>query len=75
MLPFLLLFSLKNRYAFKIFILLSIFSFLNLYHSWAVPKIDILFRIVDSRTGYMLFSAGAVLLFFNLLRQKTKKIP
>jgi Gpi18-like mannosyltransferase len=38
-LPFLLLAGLRNQRLIKWFVLLSLLSFLNLYHSWPVPKV------------------------------------
>src|SRR3989344_3870666 len=45
-LPFLLLASLKNKKLIKWFIILSLMSLLNLYHSWPVPRLEFLTDIL-----------------------------
>src|SRR3990167_2170001 len=45
-LPFLLLVGLKNQNLLKWFVILSLISLLNLYHSWPVPRLDFLTNIL-----------------------------
>ena len=63
-LVFLLLFSLKNQKNFRWFILLSIISLINHYHSWAVPWIPSLAGVIRSAPFIFIISLLNVGLFF-----------
>lgn len=64
---FLLLFSLKKTKFIGLFILLSIISFINHYHSWAVPRIEFIMKIIDSMPFIYFISLTNVVIFFYLL--------
>lgn len=68
-LAFLLIASLKNTKLLRWFIILSATSFLNHYHSWAVPKIDIIFNILNHPAGYISISLINILIFIYLFKQ------
>lgn len=64
---FLLLFSLKKTKFIGLFILLSIISFINHYHNWAVPRIEFIMKIIDSMPFVYFISLTNVVIFFYLL--------
>ena len=66
-LVFLLLFSLKKTKFFTLFILLSMISFINHYHNWAVPRIEFIMKIIDSMPFVYFISLMNVVIFFYLL--------
>lgn len=66
-LVFLLLFSLKKTKFIGLFILLSIISFINHYHNWAVPRIEFVMKIIDSMPFVYFISLTNVIIFFYLL--------
>lgn len=68
-LPFLLLLSLKYKAYLRWFIALSILSFLNLYHSWPVPRSEVLVRLLDTPMIYSLLSLCNIVLFFYFLKR------
>ncbi len=72
-LPFLLLLSLKQKVYLRGFILLSIIGFLNLYHSWPVPRSEILIQLLDTPVIYSLLSLGNIGLFFYFLKRFISK--
>src|SRR3989339_2257107 len=61
---FLLLFSLKKTKFFILFILLSIISFINHYHNWAVPRIELIMKIIDSMPFFFFFFFFNIFFFF-----------
>ena len=67
-LVFLLIFSLKKRGLIGWFVLLSITSFINHYRNWAVPRIELIMRIIDSLPFVYIVSAINVLVFFYLFK-------
>lgn len=66
-LPFLLLISLKDRSLMKWFIVFSVVSFLNLYHSWPVPHNELLIKALDTSMVYTLLSILNIIIFFYFL--------
>ncbi len=68
-LPFLLLAGLKNKKIFRLFVILSLISFLNLYHSWPVPKIEILFTVISNPLVVVVISLLNIILFFYLFKK------
>ena len=46
-LPFLLLAALKDKNLMKWYAIFSLLSFLNLYHSWPVPRVEILYQALS----------------------------
>ncbi len=71
-LVFLLIASFKNPRLLKWFVILSIISFLNHYHSWAVLKIDFLFNFLDKPVGYISLSLIHVAAFGYFLKKFLK---
>jgi len=69
-LVFLLLFSLKKVKFINWFVLLSLISLINHYHSWAVPRIEFLVMIVNSMPFVYIISLANIVIFFYLFRQK-----
>ncbi len=69
-LPFLLLIVVNKKQYLKYFCLLSTFTFLNHYHSWAVPYMSSVFRVIDSEIVYKSLSVLNVLIFFNLFNKQ-----
>lgn len=67
-LPFLLLLSLKDKNLMKWFLVFSLFSFLNLYHSWPVPHLEALFQALDTPLIYSTLAFLQITLFFYFLR-------
>lgn len=68
-LPFLLLLSIKETRYRIWFYSFSFFTFLNIYHSWAVPFIRPLFAIVDNPLGYSSIALFFLISFFYLLKK------
>lgn len=68
-LPFLLLVCLREKKYWKWFGLFSLTNFLNLYHSWPVPKIEFLAISLSHPYVYSALSLINVVLFFGLLRR------
>lgn len=68
-LVFLLLFSLKNKKSFPWFIILSISSLINHYHSWSVPRVEFLVKIFESPATIYLISFINVAVFVYFLIQ------
>ena len=71
-LPSLLLLSLKNRRLTPWFIILSFSGFLNLYHSWPVPRISMLSSLLDYPLIYSSISASNVFAFAYLFKKFLK---
>lgn len=71
-LPFLLIASLKNKQLFRWFIVLSIISYLNLYHSWPVPNLAPLMEAFSIIYVSVLIAFANLLIFFYLLWQFKK---
>ena len=71
-LSFLLLTIIKDRKYLKWFLLLSLLSFINLYHSWAVPKVGIIYSAIDSPLGLSVLSAVLFSLFLFFLIDYSK---
>ncbi len=69
-LPFLLLAAIDSRKLYKWFISLSILSFLNLYHSWPVPRIELLAKIIFYPPTAIVISAINVAVFLYLLKRQ-----
>ena len=70
-LPFLLLVGLKNQKLFKWFVILSLISFLNLYHSWPVPKLGFITEIIFLPiTSYVLTLVNIILFLQSLFKFK-----
>ncbi len=67
-LPFLLLASIQNRKLLRWFIVLSFISFLNLYHSWPVPRIEPLVEFIFYPPTVIGISLINVLLFLYLFK-------
>lgn len=67
-LVFLLLFALKNKKFNGWFVLLSMTSFINHYHSWAVPRIESAMKIIDSMAFAYVVSTINIFVFFYLFR-------
>ena len=72
-LPFLLLASLKNKKLIKWFIILSLMSLLNLYHSWPVPRLEFLTDILYLPFITTGLSSVNVFLFLYLFKRLPKK--
>ena len=68
-LAFLLLATLKNQKLLKWFVILSIISFLNHYHSWPVPKINLIFAVISNPQVVLVLSLSNVILFSYLLKK------
>lgn len=67
-LVFLLLLSLKRKKLSGWFVFLSIISFINHYHSWAVPWCEPLFKIVDNLFFISLVSLINTIVFLYLFK-------
>jgi Gpi18-like mannosyltransferase len=65
-LVFLLIFSFKKIKFIGWFVFLSVISFINHYHNWAVPRIEFVMKIIDSTAFVYIISAINVLIFFYL---------
>ena len=65
-LPFLLLAALKDRYVLKWWIIVSAISFLNLYKSFAVPRIDILAESLNNQIVIFLFSLVNLIVYLYI---------
>ncbi len=65
-LPFLLIASIKNRGLIRWFVILSLVSFLNLYHSWPVPSIEILKSLLANMSINVAISAFNVFILVYL---------
>jgi len=72
-LPFLLLYSLREKKYLKWFVVLSATSFLNLYHSWPVPYNELLLNILKTASVGCLISFVNILIYAHLLRQWLKR--
>ncbi len=71
-LPFLLLATFKDRRILPWFLVLSVTSFLNLYHSWPVPRINLLFSSLQYSFIYSSLALINVVVFVVcLLRLST----
>lgn len=70
-LPFLLLASLQERRRLAFFIILSVISFFNLYHSWPVPKIEPVVKILFYPPTTVMLSLANLLLFFYGMKKNT----
>lgn len=68
LLPFLLLAAFKNRALFKWYVILSLISFLNLYHSWPVPKLGLVTDFLYLPFATWSISFANVFIFLFLLR-------
>lgn len=66
-LPFLLLLGTKDKKILLIFLYLSVFHFLNLYHNWWAPRFGFLVEILSSVTVINILIAVAVGTFLVLL--------
>ena len=66
-LPFLLLASVKYRKLLPWFLYLSLISFLNMYHSWPVPRIEPLFQVINHPFSVKIISMGNLFVAFYLL--------
>ncbi len=71
-LPFLLLVCLNNKKLLKWFIVLSLISYLNLYHSWPVPNFVLLMNAFSIIYLSNFISLINFLIFFYLLLQFKK---
>lgn len=71
-LPFLLLMAAQKKSCFKWFIILSGLSFLNLYHSWPVPRLEFLVGALANPLVYKTISLINVMLFFYFLVKTAK---
>ncbi|GAJ11525.1 unnamed protein product, partial [marine sediment metagenome] len=67
--PFLLLAGVKHRVVLWIFVAVSIFHTLNLYHNWWVPKIDFLVSALSQPIAVSVLSLATLAAFFVLLIQ------
>lgn len=67
-LVFLLIFSLKKTKFTGWFIFLSIISFINHYHSWAVPRIEFLVMIINNMSFIYVISLINIVIFFYLFK-------
>ena len=66
-LAFLLIAAIKKQKLLKWFSILSLVSFLNHYHSWPVPKIEILVKVIFNPLVVVILSLLNVILFLYLL--------
>lgn len=66
-LPFLLLACLKNSSLIKWYLILSLISFLNLYHSWPVPFGKYFYPVIDNMILIKILSLTSIIIFFYLL--------
>src|SRR3989344_1688468 len=77
-LPFLLLASIKNRKLLIWFVYLSLISFLNMYHSWPVPKIEMLFQMINNPFIVRIISIGnlvvLIYLFYGIMAALGKRM-
>ncbi len=67
-LPFLLIPAVKYRQVMYAWCILSLISFLNLYKSWSVPKIEPIVQALSSDPIVIILSAINVLLFLYVFR-------
>jgi len=67
-LVFLLLFSLKKTKFISWFVLLSVISLLNHYHSWAVPRIELFVAVIGSVPFVYIISSINIIIFFYLFK-------
>lgn len=67
-LPFFIPVSLHDKKVMKSFIVLSLVHFLNLYHNWPVPKIELLISFVRHPLMVNFFILTFLGIFFYLLR-------
>lgn len=67
-LPFLLIAAVRHRKLMYAWGILSVTSFLNLYKSWSVPKIEPVVQALSADPVVILLSALNVLLFIYVLR-------
>jgi len=77
-LPFLLIPALRYRSIMYSWVILSVISFLNLYKSWSVPKIDPIVKALSADLIVIVISAINILLFVYVFRyfvSHNKKIP
>ncbi|MBP9815800.1 hypothetical protein KBD09_00990 [Candidatus Woesebacteria bacterium] len=74
-LPFLLLAALTERKLLKWFYGLSFLSFINLYRSWPVPRVEFLFELLKSPAVYLALSVINIVIFFHLLTQYSSRMP
>lgn len=72
--PFLLLLVVKEKKFFVIFVFLSLFHFINLYHNWWVPRIDWLVDILQSQFVLNSLSLFAITSYFYLLVQYVRSV-
>lgn len=70
---FLLLATLTDRKQLKWFIVLTLISFFNHYHSWSVPKIKILSDLLSNHWIFLSLSFLNVALLFYFLRRLISK--
>lgn len=71
-LPFLLLVGLKNKKALWIFLFLSVFHFINLYHNWWAPRIAPLVEMLSQKATVDVLILVAIGSFFLLFVQYLK---
>src|SRR3989344_4490623 len=67
-LPFLIPAALQDKHIMKVFVALSFVHFLNLYHNWPVPKVDVLISFVHNPLVVNFFIVTFLGLFFYLFR-------
>lgn len=67
LLPFICLLSIIEKKNLKIFFVFSIISFLNLYHSWPVPRIDPLLTFLSNSYIVSIISILNITIFLKLL--------
>lgn len=67
LLPFICLLSIMEKKNLKIFFAFSIISFLNLYHSWPVPRNDLLLSFLSNSYVVTAISIFNIVIFLKLL--------
>lgn len=67
-LPFLLIPALRYRHIMYAWSILSLISFLNLYKSWSVPKIEPIVNALSADPFVIVFSTVNILLFMYVFR-------
>ncbi|KXK11413.1 MAG: hypothetical protein UZ22_OP11002000350 [Microgenomates bacterium OLB23] len=68
-LPFLLLASIQQRVLTKWYIVISVLSFINLYFSWPVPKVQAVDTVLHMPVTLIMFSYINIYLFFTCSKE------
>ena len=74
-LPFVLLLINYNKNNLIVFLIFSFLTFLNLYHSWPVPRIEFLLAFLSNNYVASTLSILNIVIFLKLLLDFTRLKP